>query len=45
LPIGQARALATHPRIAQRLLSAGWGQVEIVPAGLESQADSITSMA
>jgi uroporphyrinogen-III synthase len=45
LPIGQARALATHPRIAQRLLAAGWGQVEIVPAGLESQADSIKSMA
>jgi uroporphyrinogen-III synthase len=44
LPIGQARALATHPRIAQRLLEAGWGHVGIVPAGLESQAESIKSM-
>ena len=44
LPIGQARALATHPRIAQRLLAAGWGRVEIVPAGLESQAESIKSL-
>jgi uroporphyrinogen-III synthase len=43
LPLGQARALATHPRIAQRLLAAGWGQVEIVPAGLERQAESIKS--
>ena len=43
LPIGQARALATHPRIAQRLLAAAWGRVEIVPAGLESQAESIKS--
>jgi uroporphyrinogen-III synthase len=45
LPIGQARALATHPRIAQRLLAAGWGRVEIVPASLESQAESIKSLA
>jgi uroporphyrinogen-III synthase len=44
LPIGQARALATHPRIAQRLREAGWGQVQIVPAGLESQAQSIKSL-
>lgn len=44
LPIGQARALATHPRIAQRLLEAGWGHVGIVPAGLERQAESIKSM-
>lgn len=43
LSIGQARALATHPRIAQRLQAAGWGRVEIVPAGLESQAESIKS--
>ena len=43
LPIGQAQALATHPRIAQRLQAAGWGRVEIVPAGLESQAESIKS--
>ncbi|PIT72825.1 hydroxymethylbilane hydrolyase [Limnohabitans sp. G3-2] len=45
LPIGQARALATHPRIAQRLLKAGWGRVEIVPAGLQAQAESIKSLA
>lgn len=45
LPIGQARALATHPRIAQRLRNAGWGRVEIVPAGLEAQAESIKSLA
>lgn len=44
LPIGQACALATHPRIAQRLLAAGWGRVEIVPASLESQAESIKSL-
>ncbi|PIT82759.1 uroporphyrinogen-III synthase [Limnohabitans sp. 15K] len=44
LPIGQARALATHPRIAQRLLAAGWGRVEIVPTSLESQAESIKSL-
>jgi uroporphyrinogen-III synthase len=44
LPLGQARALATHPRIAQRLLAAGWGQVEIVPAGIERQAESIKSL-
>lgn len=45
LPLGQARALATHPRIAQRLLNAGWGRVEIVPAGLKDQAESIKSLA
>lgn len=44
LPIGQARALATHPRIAQRLQMSGWGRVEIVPAGLEAQAESIKSL-
>ena len=44
LPIGQARALATHPRIAQRLLAAGWGRVEIVPATLQAQAESIKSL-
>jgi uroporphyrinogen-III synthase len=43
LPIGQARALATHPRIAQRLLAAGWGRVEIVPPSLDDQAESIKS--
>jgi uroporphyrinogen-III synthase len=45
LPIGQAMALATHPRIAQRLLKAGWGRVEIVSASLEDQAESIKSLA
>jgi len=44
LPIDQARALATHPRIAQRLLAAGWGRVEIVAAGLQAQAESIKSL-
>lgn len=44
LPIGQALALATHPRIAQRLQAAGWGRVEIVPAGLAGQAESIKSL-
>ena len=37
----QARALATHPRIAERLRAQGWGQVEVVPATLEGQAASI----
>jgi uroporphyrinogen-III synthase len=27
-PLAQARALATHPRIAQRLQQMGWGRVE-----------------
>jgi len=40
-----ARALATHPRIAQRLLDLGWGQVETVPAGLQALAVSIKSLA
>ena len=44
LPIGQACAIATHPRIAQRLLAAGWGRVEIVPATLQAQAESIKSL-
>jgi uroporphyrinogen-III synthase len=43
--LGQARALATHPRIAQKLLAAGWGRVETVPAGLKAQAESIKSLA
>ncbi len=37
----QARALATHPRIAERLRAQGWGQVEVVPATLEGQVASI----
>jgi uroporphyrinogen-III synthase len=39
-----ARALATHPRIAERLRLAGWGRVELVPASLKMQADSIKSL-
>ena len=45
LPWGQARAFATHPRIAQRLQAAGWGCVQTVPASLEAQAVSIKSWA
>ena len=37
----QARALATHPRIAERLRAQGWGQVEQVPATLAGQVASI----
>lgn len=37
----QARALATHPRIAERLREQGWGRVEVVPATLEGQVASI----
>lgn len=44
LPVGQAHALATHPRIAQRLKQWGWGRVDLVPAGLEAQALSIKSI-
>jgi uroporphyrinogen-III synthase len=40
----QARALATHPRIAQRLLDMGWERVEVVPAGLEALVLSIKSL-
>ena len=36
-----ARALATHPRIAQRLRAQGWGHVVMVPAALEAQIASI----
>lgn len=43
LPVERARALATHPRIAERLRHAGWGQVDLVPAGLAAQAVSIKS--
>lgn len=41
LPLAQARALATHPRIAQRLQQLGWGRVDLVPAGVDAQAQSI----
>lgn len=44
LDVGRARALATHPRIAQRLVQAGWGRVDLVPAGLAAQAVSIKSL-
>lgn len=39
-----ARALATHPRIAARLREQGWGRVERVPATLEGQVSSIESL-
>jgi uroporphyrinogen-III synthase len=44
LPLAQAWALATHPRIAQRLLQLGWGRVDLVPAGVDAQAQSIKSL-
>jgi uroporphyrinogen-III synthase len=44
LPLKQARALATHPRIAQRLEQLGWGRVDLVPAGVDAQAQSIKSL-
>ena len=37
----ESRALATHPRIAERLRQQGWGRVERVPASLEAQIASI----
>lgn len=44
--IGPAsRALATHPRIAERLRHQGWGRVEVVPATLEAQVASIECLA
>lgn len=44
LPLTQARALATHLRIAQRLQASGWGRVDLVPAGVDAQAQSIKSL-
>ncbi|MEN9888367.1 MAG: Uroporphyrinogen-III synthase [Pseudomonadota bacterium] len=44
-PGPQARALATHPRIAERLRAQGWHRVEVVPAPLEAQVASIKSLA
>ncbi len=44
LPLAQARALATHPRIAQRLQQLGWGRVDLVPAGVDAQTQSIKSL-
>lgn len=42
---GQSWALATHPRIAQRLQQLGWPRVQTVPAELLGQARSIKSLA
>jgi uroporphyrinogen-III synthase len=45
LPLAKAWALATHPRIAQRLQALfGWGRVDLVPAGVDAQAQSIKSL-
>jgi uroporphyrinogen-III synthase len=44
LPLAQAWALVTHPRIAQRLQQLGWGRVDLVPAGVDAQAQSIKSL-
>ncbi|MCO4087973.1 MAG: uroporphyrinogen-III synthase [Limnohabitans sp.] len=43
LPLDHAKALATHPRIAQKLRQSGWPCVELVPPGLQAQAQSIKS--
>lgn len=43
-PLAQARALATHPRIAERLQQEGWTQVVCVPAGLDQMVESIKSL-
>ena len=45
LNLDRAKALATHPRIALRLKQLGWSSVDLVPAGLKAQAQSIKSMA
>ena len=44
LDLSRARALATHPRIAERLRQVGWGRVDLVPAALSAQAVSIKSL-
>lgn len=44
LSLVHARGLATHPRIAQRLHQWGWGRVDLVPAGVDAQAQSIKSL-
>lgn len=41
----ESRALATHPRIAQRLQQQGWGRIEVVPATLQAQVASIECLA
>lgn len=43
LILDHAKALATHPRIALKLKQSGWPCVELVPPGLEAQAQSIKS--
>ena len=45
LNLDRAKALATHPRIALRLKQLGWSSVDLVPAGLKAQTQSIKSMA
>jgi uroporphyrinogen-III synthase len=44
LNLSRAKALATHPRIALRLKQSGWSCVDLVPAGLKAQAQSIKSL-
>lgn len=44
-PVAQARALATHPRIAERLKQDGWPLVLEVPAGHDAMVESIKSLA
>lgn len=43
-PGATGRALATHPRIAERLRAQGWREVQVVPATMETQAASIESL-
>lgn len=43
-PGPSARALATHPRIAERLRAQGWSEVHVVPATVEGQVASIESL-
>ena len=42
--LSRACALATHPRIAERLTQLGWARVVVVPATLPAQALSIKSL-
>ena len=42
--LSRACALATHPRIAERLTQLGWATVVVVPAVLPAQALSIKSL-
>ena len=45
LNLAHAKALGTHPRIVLKLKQLGWSCVDLVPAGLQSQALSIKSLA